>query len=403
MARLLAMIDDRPMDDLPQDRSGLIERMGAYLHPPLFIAGVAIGFLCSILAGHLTAGHNMFKNFVRIHQLISPETFFDVSALEIYRLLEEVPAEKILVIVGGTSRFNGAGQRPQELWSRHLQERLGADYAVINLALRAGAADQGGAHAAEALIKAGRRVLYVADWGANRVGPAGAQPRYWYFFYDSLARDLLLDSAARDRAVVELEQGPGQGAVARELRLRSRLNRWFYFDDLWTYIGYRHVFFAAWHSLLRPDPFAARSTLRDPEERLPPDCCYRLRDFDESMRSARTFSSVQFSEDSRERAAKWTKITPQQLRNRSLIVWLALSPFYTDHFPDGERERYIANMIAVAESLRQAGFHAIEIGRDWTASDFVDLFHLSEQGGRKLADIIAPVVWQMARERGYVQ
>ncbi len=391
------------MNDLRHEWAGLIERIGAYLHPPLFIGGVIVGFLCSILAGHFAAGHNMFRNFVRIHQLIGTESFFNVTALEVYRLLEQVPPEKILVIIGGSSRFNGAGQRPQELWSRYLQERLGPNYAVVNLALRAGAADQGGSHAAEALIKAGRRVLYVADWGASGVGPAGAQPQYWYFFYDALARDLLLDSPGRDRGIAELEASPGQGAVARELRLRSRLNRWFYFDDLWTYVGYRYAFFAAWHSLVRPFPFAARSALPDPEETLPPDCCYQYRDFGESLGVARGFATPRFSERLREQADKWSPLVPVQLRERSLIVWIGLSPFYTDHFSDEERLRFRANMIAAAESLRRAGFQGVEIGRDWNANDFVDLFHLSEQGGRKLANVIAPLVSQMARDRGFIQ
>jgi hypothetical protein len=383
------------------DRVPLIDRIGGFLSPPVFFCAVAIGFLSSALLGNRSAQFNMFRNFVRIHQLIGTETLFDVTALQIHRLLQEVPASKILVVVGGSSRLNGVGQRPQELWSRHLQERLGADYAVVNLALRAGAADQFGSHAAEAMIKAGRRVLYIADWGPIGFVPVGGQRPYWYFFYDSLARDLLLDSPIRDQRLEEFESRPEQ-AVTRELRLRSRLNRWLYFNDLWTYAGYHYAFFAGWDWLISENPFAARSTLSDPEQAEAVGGFYRFYDFEQTMRTAALFASAQFA-NSFDQVTEWGRITPTPLRDRSLIVWIALSPFYTHHFSGEDRSRHTDNMVASAEALRHAGFRSIEIGRDWAADDFVDLVHVSEKGGRKLVDVVAPLVTQMARDHGYIQ
>ena len=42
------------------------------------------------------------------------------------------------MIVGGSSVLNGAGQSPRRLWTRALARRLGREFVVINLALRAG-------------------------------------------------------------------------------------------------------------------------------------------------------------------------------------------------------------------------------------------------------------------------
>lgn len=389
-------------DDTVAQPAPLLDRIGASLSPIVFLCAVAIGFATPVALGRISTQHNMFERFVRFHQLIGAESHFNVTALQIYRLLEDVPPAKILVIVGGSSRLAGAGQRPHEVWSRHLQERLGPDYAVVNLALRAGTMEQGGALAAESMIKAGRRVLFVADGSVSRFSPLGGQARYWYLYYDWAARGLLLDAPLRARRLDEFENEP-DGLATRELRLRSWLNRALYFDDLWTYVGYRHVFFAAWDGLLRPNPFAARVTLHDTEEILPENCCYGLRDFESGMQQARAFASTHLRDMFRDNVLQWGRIAPTPFRDVSLIVWIATSPFYANHLDDEARAGHDANMIAAAQAVRDAGFRAMEIGRDWSSDDYIDLGHLSEQGGRRLADAVAPRLEQMARDLGYTR
>ena len=193
----------RPDDiqTVTDDRAPLIERVGAFLCPAVFFCAIAVGFLASALAGQLSTQHSMFREFLRISRPIGAETFFNIPAMQIYRLLDEIPSEKILVVLGGSSRFHGAGQTTRGLWSRHLQERLGPRFAVVNLAQPAGGTDQFGSHAVEAMIKAGRPVVFVADVGLNNLEPLGMNRAYWYFFYDSLSHDLLLKSPIRDQQV----------------------------------------------------------------------------------------------------------------------------------------------------------------------------------------------------------
>src|SRR5258708_5742359 len=121
----LAMTRPEDTQGVSGDRAPLIERVGAFLSPAVFFCAIAAGFLASALAGHLSTRHSMFREFLRISRPIGAETFFNIPAMQIYRLLSEAPPEKILVVLGGSSRFHGAGQTTRGLWSRQLQERLG--------------------------------------------------------------------------------------------------------------------------------------------------------------------------------------------------------------------------------------------------------------------------------------
>jgi len=387
----------------PSSRPPFTERVAAFLSPTVFFAAVAMGFVASVAAGYLSTQHNMFDNFIRIHELIGAETNFNVTAAEIQRFLATIPADKVVVVVGGTSRFHGVGQRPQELWSDHLQARLGSRYAVVNLALRAGRTEQLGAQAAEAMIKAGRPTLYVADFViTDRFVPGGRQPVYRYFYYDAMVRDMLLEWPIRDQKLEDFEKQLPQPEVARELRLRSRLNRWLYFDDLWTYVEYWYLSFAVWLPETFWRPFTPRGELVDREQAVPADGYYSRYDFNRVLNFVRQFAAS-LSASALAQLLESTQVFPPAMRARSLIVTIRQSPFYTDHFTAAERSAYDGNYAAVVDVLRRGEFHAADLGRDWAADDFVDGWHISEAGGRKLADAIAPLVAEMAHDLGYVQ
>ena len=66
-------------------------------------------------------------------------------------------------VVGGNSVLYGAGQRGQELWTRHLQARLGDGYRVLNLALPGCHPAEFGGTAAEMLARDFPRLIFVSD------------------------------------------------------------------------------------------------------------------------------------------------------------------------------------------------------------------------------------------------
>jgi hypothetical protein len=301
---------------------------------------------------------------------MSSDTFFNPTALRVRRLLDEIPADKIVVIVGGTSRFNGVGQTPPGLRSGVLQERLGPRYRVINLALRAGRIDQFGSHAAEMLLRQGRRVILLGDHHVTEIFlPLGGYPLYHYFTHDAAARGLLFDWPPRTAAIAELRRsGAGQSEID-EGRLRAWLNVALNFDDLWTYVAYHHGFWAGWHQVLAHRwPFAPRSTFPDPEQTVPRDGYYSYYKLEKAMVVARHFA--QHLPD-----AHWSalgaslRVVPDPVRAHMLVVAIRLSPYYTDRYVASERTGFETNHRRFVETLRDAGVRSTDVGEGWVSTD----------------------------------
>ena len=55
----------------------------------------------------------------------------------------------------------------------------------------------------------------------------------------------------------------------------------------------------------------------------------------------------------------------------------------------------------VAAALEKEGISALEVGRDYDGADFYEWIHLSEKGGRKMAEDVAPRIKKLAHELGY--
>jgi hypothetical protein len=374
----------------------LIDALSNFIVPGVFFLFVVLGFVASCVAGLVATSGNIFKDFKRVHLYISGETLFNITARELNGLLAATPYEKILVVIGGTSRFQGVGQRPDHLWGAELQRLLGPGYEVVNLALRAGRPDQFGNHAAEGLIVAGRKVIYVADIPYNdRFQPAGTYPPYFYIFYDARARGLLLASAERDAGLAEFEKGSPD--VTSELKIRAAANAALNFDDLWTFVGYEHVFLPGWTQMTNDAPFRPRRLWSDNE---PGGWFYDRYDLQLVMKNFRAFARPLSDADMDALRVSVLNL-PEELRKRSLIATIRLSPYYTDRLLAGELASYKQNYERAAAAMTAGGLRVVELGADWAKDDFFDPVHPSESGGVKSALQIAPLVKEMAQALGY--
>ncbi len=98
-----------------------------------------LGFLLSTAAGAYITGKPLpLSNFVRFHEYINPNGGFYLTYNQMLaqaRLLLADKPGKPLLIIGGDSVFYGEGQSSEHCWTKYLQQELGDDYAVINLAL----------------------------------------------------------------------------------------------------------------------------------------------------------------------------------------------------------------------------------------------------------------------------
>jgi hypothetical protein len=401
----VALLDPRIASlEAGQPRPTLFQRAEKLLLPRVFLTAVVIGFALSAVAGRLAVGTNIFDHFVRFHPIIGSETNFNVTALQLQQLLQTIPREKIVVVVGGSSTFHGFGQGPEDVWTRLLQIRLGSRFHVMNLALRGGSCDVFGSHAVEMLIRDGYNVIYVCD-DRSRVlyHPAGGQSLYRYFSYDAKSRGLIPEWPLREAAVEHMERDAPERAALRELRLRSTMNAVVSFDDLWTWVAHEYLSLAGWHIYLSGWGFPPRRVYADPQPTLRPGSGYVPARLTADVRNVQQLTTPLFSPEHFAAKVRSINFIPEAVRRRTIIFEVPFSPYFLVHFTDEEQASYDGNNRRNVETWLAAGVPAFDMGRGWSVDDFVDASHFSVAGGRKLADFVAPLIEQRARELAYVK
>src|SRR5262249_34854374 len=79
---------------------------------------------------------------------------------------------------------------------------------------------------------------------------------------------------------------------------------------------------------------------------------------------------------------------PPSLRRHTLFLLMSDSPYYVNQLDAATREEYRWAHAKAAEVLEAARSAAMVAGSDFGSDDFIDRAHLSEAGGRKLADLV---------------
>ncbi len=94
---------------------------------------------------------------------------------------------------------------------------------------------------------------------------------------------------------------------------------------------------------------------------------------------------------------------PAEMKPRTLLLVLHESPHYVDRLAPAEQAAYSALLPAIVSVMEARGIAAEEIGKSYTAADFISGGHLSEEGGRKMARDVAPRVRELAQRLGYLK
>ena len=94
---------------------------------------------------------------------------------------------------------------------------------------------------------------------------------------------------------------------------------------------------------------------------------------------------------------------PEPGRKRTLLLVLRDSPYYVTKLTHDEQAAYGETAATTVEGLKDVGFSAQEIGRNYSPDDYVDRCHLSEVGGKRLAEDVAPTIRDLAERLGYLQ
>jgi hypothetical protein len=370
--------------------------------PGPFFAGVALSFFACVLAGRGYSQRNIFQDDMqRIHLRMSSEVNFLPTPSQLLRLAENrIPANRIGVIVGGSSVLNGVFQQPSGLWSRRLQELLGDRYSVLNVATRSGAPQEYGNWVSEMMIKQRRRVVHISDFfpcyymAAN---PAGLRVRD--FYWSAKVRGLLLpDWPERIQRLERLSrQNPAEWSREPNPRIMAELDRWLNFNDLWGSLYYLH-FGTFYHFLLAPRVFAPLREREDVESVAPPvPERFQRYDLTHEMQIVTDLAAQCKDDPFRNMESDIDASLSLEVLHASVFLMQGNSPYFVGRMTPQLQAQYRENARVSAESLERRGVSVLQ-GDFLTESDFADRLHLTEQGGAKLAQRMSILVKRKARE-----
>lgn len=378
--------------------------MKVKLHPAPFFLGLALGLGCLSWIGSTVESPNLIRNFVRFHQLISVESGYFPTARQVRSVVDRPadPEAKVHVIVGGSSVLHGVGQHESLIWTRFLQDRLGREFQVTNLAQRAGTSADFGNIAAELLLLQSRPVIFIADANVTTYVASLETSFYRHIIFDAWQRGYLLPWKPRDKLLSEaMLDGSGK---LRAPALGALLNRYLNFNDLWNFVAFEYAN-TSWNWLLANKSFAPRKTLRDLD--LTPEQYERhlyAHDMDAAMRIVRGQVGTEGDPRWKQRAELINQLVPPDLRAVTLATVHIESPYYRDRLSPSEQAAYLAQAQYQAEQMRKLGFNRAIVAADaFLAEDYIDRVHLSVSGGSKLAATLAPAVRAMAIEQGYLK
>ncbi|MDY3551792.1 hypothetical protein R5W24_000871 [Gemmata sp. JC717] len=384
------------------------------------LLGLAVGFLGCCVAGRVAARQQPFKNFVRFHPGIAPESHYYPTYSQTLNLARQhVKPDTTLVIVGGNSVLHGVGQRPAHVWTKRLQELLGDRYVVLNLAMRAQWPNEVGGLIAERLAADGVPVVYVTigtenvGWGCDWAGgtypyffwdaygkgavPADPRREQWleHEFYDRFG-DEPADPAARRRRAAWRDQ-------VREERHRGTVDGVAYAADLWTYVADRYRG-TIWTPMKYPKFWAPHRTLTDsdPGATIPFEAYNGPAQEPFELNHMRHVAGSPIARELLQGRGQdavgdqFGMYLADALRDRTLYVLRMEGAYFRNRLAPDDRATYEAVYRRLRDAVRGAGLNVELVGERYEERDYFDRAHLSESGGRKLAADLAPAVRAMS-------
>lgn len=383
---------------------------GQFMVPMPFFIGIMLGFATCCFMGFNCLRTNPFENFERFHYFISQYSSYYPTVNEMMALAtSEVKDGQTLVIVGGDSVFNGMGQSVDNLWTKKLQEKLGDEFHVVNLAMHGGSTFEGAYYVAESLIRKAKRVIFVTN-----TQPAWAGPIEGYqlasICFSAIHRDLLFQLDVRkfliENDLANFSTGPNDQRLS-EMDLGSRIDSFINAWDLWHMIGYKNVF-SIWDKETHPRFWRARREFPDKEVIKVPGALSEENRRIRAEELKRRYLDLLAEGQHTEKPQAWDKFdemikraTPEGVRQYMLIVLPRSNPLVLGELSEEERENDRATYVIASQKWMGRGYNALVFGDDLKSEDYCDSNHFSNSGGAKLATEVAIAVKIIAVKRGY--
>jgi hypothetical protein len=389
-------------------------QLSRLIRPWPVILGTVVSFLACCVAGRIVSDRNYYRDFQRFHPSINYLTLHNPTVSKVRALARSrLDRDRIAVVVGGNSVLYGSGSGGGIVWTERLQELLGEDYKVINLAMCGAACPEFGGTAAEVLSRDFPRLIFIsnlwADPGMGAADPDG-RPFIRYFYWDAYYHGWLLDDPERVALLASLSRD--KDPAFPELRAQLLQDRVLSFRDLWVTLEYTH-FSTTWCPRLGspwtqprknysvanvPDPPSAPREVLD---QVAPAELKALRDSIQANKANMAALAQAGHSPTANLEVTIRGCFPEPCRRRTLILVSLHNPYYLNQLEPAERADYFTLADQAVQALQRCGFAALQVGRGFPVEWYFDTVHLNTEGGRRMAEAVAPQVRQLARKLGY--
>jgi len=311
-----------------------------------------------------------------VHQ--SADSNFFPTALETLTwTLNQIDPKDKVIIIGGSSVIMGVGQTLPNSIATVLQMELGPTYKVINLALRGGTALGQGAYVASALQRRGFDVLYISDVNPTVPPILTNTERYEDFFWQALSARMITPST--------VESGLVQFPINERLIL-AKLNQVFRFAEAANFVSY-NFFSLNTSSLLGADGLKPLRKYPDVELEIEYKDMYK--DPEVTQREIEILTgTAKYAPSLPEMigvAGKYRTLFDDLRIDNTLLILCNKNPYYSNLLSKNiqrDLENYYLNF---QTALKNNGFEAQNLCRDFTDADYHDSVHLNKSGAVKFA------------------
>ncbi|MGD9684443.1 MAG: hypothetical protein AB7W16_25030 [Candidatus Obscuribacterales bacterium] len=376
-----------------------------------FAVGLALALTLLSFCGKQASKTCLFRtvDFHRIHRFISPYTSFYPTISELIELVEKrSPPDKIVVVVGGDSVFNGMCQSPDKLWTDELGRLLGDRYAVTNISFHGMHPFAAGCFVSEYLLKKGRKVICLTDGQPDKFG-AGFDDQHANLYYDALFKGKLMDCKEREKVLGFISDINEKAFNTQmiDLKLGKGMDSLFYACDFWNTIGYQR-FFTIWTPATGPRFLLPRRLFKDEGE--PPLYDQPRLERELGYLKERTRHLAVLDRDGHARLIESTykrfdafvpALTPDELKKKLLVFQTRFNPSLRQRLTAREASLDDEIYELTARRFARFGYQVVTVGGDFLPSDYCDANHFSDQGGVRLARVVAVQVEELARRLSY--
>ncbi|MBI2812348.1 MAG: hypothetical protein HYX67_16175 [Candidatus Melainabacteria bacterium] len=322
---------------------------------------------------------------------------------------QSLNANKILIIVGGNSVAMGRGQG-KDLWTETLQRKLGPKYKVLNLAQSGMPAFTGPYIAFLTLYEKYKNVCYVAvgqDLYVNYLDePFQGYPYWWDAYFKGLLPNVWqLAMFMNER---HLDDTSSQREETAEIKIESFLDSMFYFEDLWSTIGYKS-FFTVWTAptaatFLKPridyedvDPPPPPVEIRFTSLNFPMEHNETTQFLEPVLEHDKTTHKLQLSKSYLDFFKQAMQATvPEQARSRVLLLRVRENPAIAKQALSEDELDCMDRASEVNQKMwKKIGCRVLLVGKDYGPEDYLDGNHLSGSGGAKLAEAVSVKIGEL--------